>query len=187
MSLSQDKPAASEEEGAGYAAPAADMVAAVLLIVLAGWYTLTALGFRTPGGWHTAPGLVPIAIGVTMILMAVGLGVTAWRRRGRVYAPGSDPDAAEESIADPKRTAMLAGIIMIYLLSMQFMSMELITTIAGRYVIVGIFEVATIICLAVLMKIFWGGRLWIATAVAVGWTVFLSVIFRNVFFISLPA
>ena len=79
MSQTNQSEFAGEEEGAGYAAPSVDMIAAVLLTLLAGWYSWEALGFRAPGGWRTAPGLLPLAAGLSLMAMAVGLGLTAWR------------------------------------------------------------------------------------------------------------
>lgn len=176
---------AGEEEGAGYAAPSVDMIAALLLIALAGWYTYEALNFRTPGGWKTGPGLVPAAAGISLMLMAVGLGVTAWRRRGLVQ-PAVNPDTDEESISDPVRTGLLIGVIFVYLLAMDAITFGLRGYVGGYYLVVGAFEIATILCLCVLMKLFWNGPFWVIVAISVGWTAFLSLAFRNIFLISLP-
>lgn len=185
MSKPENTAFAGEEEGAGYAAPSVDLIAAVLLIALAGWYTIEALGFRTPGGWKTGPGLLPAAAGISLMLMALGLGVTAWRRRGQVRAP-VNPDTDEESISDPVRTGLLIGVIFVYLLAMDAITFGLRGYVAGIYLVAGAFEIATILCLCVLMKLFWNGPLWIIAAVSVGWTAFLSLAFRNIFLISLP-
>lgn len=177
-------PPASEEEGAGYASPAVDMFAALALIALAIWYTVTALGFRTPGGWQTGPGLVPAAAGISLAAMAIGLGISAWRRRGQ-SAPLSE--ASDDQDIDFRRTGIIIAIALIYALALETISMPVSTTIAGMYLEAGIFEVATILCLAVLMQLFWGGRFWIIATLSVVWTMVLSLIFRNVFFIFLPA
>lgn len=174
-----------EEAGAGYAAPAMDLAAAALLIVLAGWYTFEAFGFRAPGGWRTAAGLVPAVIGITLMMMAVGLAIAAWRRRG-LPASAYDPHADDESISDPWRTGMLIGIVFVYLLAMNSLSFGFSGHVAGYYLTAGSFEITTILCLCVLMALFWGGPLWTIAVVAVGWTAFLSLSFRNIFHIPLP-
>ncbi|WP_176847135.1 tripartite tricarboxylate transporter TctB family protein [Roseicitreum antarcticum] len=176
---------AGEEEGAGYAAPSVDLIAAILLIALSGWYVWEALGFRAPGGWRTGPGLVPAAAGISLMLMAVGLGFTAIRRWGQAQAP-VNPELDEDSISDPFRTGMLIGVIFIYLLAMDAITFGLQGYLGGLYIVIGAFEIATVLCLSVLMKLYWNGPLWIIATVAVLWTAALSLIFRNVFLISLP-
>lgn len=176
---------AGEEEGAGYAAPGVDLIAAILLIALSGWYVWEALGFRSPSGWRTGPGLVPAAAGISLMLMAVGLGFTALRRWGQVQAP-VDPDLDEDSISDPARTGLLIAVIFIYLIAMDAITFGLQGYLGSLYIVVGAFEIATVLCLSVLMKLYWNGPLWIITTVSLVWTTALSLIFRNVFLISLP-
>lgn len=183
MTMHSDHQPASEEEGAGYASPAADLFAAFFLIALAVWYTVTALGFRTPGGWQTGPGLVPVAAGLSLAAMAVGLGISAWKRRGQ---PAAQTNVEGELDLDVRRTGIIIAIAFVYALALQTLSMPVSFTMMGTYIEVGIFEVATILCLAALMQMFWGGRFWIIASISVVWTLFLGFIFRTVFFIFLP-
>lgn len=187
MSQTNQSEFAGEEEGAGYASPSIDMFAAVLLIVLAGWYSWEALGFRTPGGWRTAPGLVPLFAGVSLMAMALVLGFTAWQRRGQVM-PTAKPDTDTDAgvAGDGMRTAMLVGVLFIYLLAMDSITFGLRGYVGGVFLVVGAFEITTVLCLCAMMKLFWNGPLWIIAFVSVGWTAFLSVTFRNIFQISLP-
>lgn len=176
---------ASEEEGAGYATPTLDMIAAVVLMALAGWYVWVALGFRVPGRWETAPALFPVATGVTLFLMAAALGYTAWSRR---KAPTvADTEAGrEESITDPLRTGILVGVVLLYVVGLDAAPTLYEDWVGRTFVIIGAFEVSTVIVLVVLMKLFWGGALWICTAISLLWTAFLSGVFRYVFMIYLP-
>lgn len=183
MSHSDHGDFAGEEEGAGYAAPSVDLFAAVLLILLSGWYSWEAWGFRMPGGWRTAPGLVPLFAGLSLMAMALVLGLTAWRRRGQT-APAPAVDAATQG--DALRTVMLIGVLFVYLLAMGSITFGLRGYVGGVYLVVGAFEITTILCLSALMRLFWNGPLWIIASVAIGWTAFLSVTFRNIFQISLP-
>ena len=185
MSQTNQSEFAGEEEGAGYAAPSVDMIAAVLLTLLAGWYSWEALGFRAPGGWRTAPGLLPLAAGLSLMAMAVGLGLTAWRRRGRDGATGKARRNAGHG-ADMLRTAMLIGVLFVYLLAMDSMTFGLRGYVAGVFLVVGAFEITTVLCLSAMMMLFWNGRLWIIATVSFGWTAFLSMTFRNIFQIALP-
>lgn len=172
-----------EDEGAGYASPRADLIAATLLSVLASWYTFEALGFRAPGGWKTGAGLVPAAAGISLIVMALGLAYTAWRRRNTEPVSTANDN---ESVNDPRRLLLLTTIIFIYLLAMGNLTLGLGGYVGDTYLVVGSFEITTIVCLCAVMRVFWDGALWKIVAIAVGWTTFLSITFRNVFLISLP-
>lgn len=183
MTTPTDHHPPSEEEGAGYASPSADLFAAFVLIALALWYTITALGFRTPGGWQTGPGLVPAAAGISLAAMAIGLGISAWRRRGKPALPSSP---ADDLSLDLPRTGAIIAIAFVYVLALQTISMPVSTTIGGRYLEAGVFEVATILCLAALMRLFWGGRFWIIATVSVVWTLALAFVFRTIFYVTLP-
>jgi hypothetical protein len=176
---------ASEEEGAGRATPTLDMIAALALMALAGWYVWVALGFRVPGRWETAPALLPIATGGTLFLMALALGYSAWTRR-KVPAEADTAAGREESITDPIRTAILVGVVFVYLLGLDAAPTVYEGWFGRTFVIIGSFEVSTLLVLVVLMRMFWGGALWICTAIALGWTAFLSAVFRYVFMIYLP-
>ena len=176
---------AGEEDGAGRATPALDLIAAAALMALSAWYVWVAAGFRVPGNWPTAPALLPIATGATLFLMALGLGVSAWKRRAA--PPQADTDAGQqESITDPVRTAILVVVVLVYLLGLDAAPTLYEGWVGETYVTVGAFELSTLVVLVVLMRMFWGGALWICTAVSLGWTAFLSGIFRYVFSIYLP-
>jgi hypothetical protein len=174
-----------EEDGAGYAPPVLDLIAAAALVALAGWYVWEAFGFRAPGGWKTAPALAPIAAGVSLMLMAIVLALTAWRRRGQPEA-AETAAAAEDTIADPGRTALLVGIVFAYILALDAIPFSAAGYVAGRYVAAGSFEIATVLCLCAMMRAFWDGRLATILLIAAGWTAILSLVFRLVFAIHLP-
>ncbi len=185
MSQTNQTEFAGEEEGAGYASPSVDIAAALILIALAGWYSWEALGFRAPGGWHTAPGLVPIAAGVSLMGMALVLGLTAWRRLGQPAVPAakSDDDGVP---GDTARTLLLIGVLFVYLLAMGSFPFGLRGYVGGVYLVVGAFEITTILCLSAMMMLFWNGRLWVIATISITWTAFLSIVFRNIFQIALP-
>lgn len=172
-----------EDESSGYASPRADMIASALLIVLASWYTFEALGFRAPGGWKTGAGLVPAAAGISLIVMALGLAFTAWRRRNTEPVSASND---KESVDDPRRMLLLTAMIFFYLLAMDNLAFGLRGYLGDTYMVFGAFEISTILCLCAVMRVFWDGALWKIVVISVVWTTFLSITFRNVFLISLP-
>jgi hypothetical protein len=172
-----------EVKSSGYASPRADMIAAAILTLLAGWYTFEALSFRAPGGWKTGAGLAPAAAGISLIVMALGLAYTAWGRR--VTEPVSAADD-KKSIDDPRRMLLLTAMIFIYLLAMGNLTFGLRGYVGDTYMVFGAFEITTILCLCAVMRVFWDGALWKIVAISVCWTTFLSITFRNVFLISLP-
>jgi hypothetical protein len=52
--------------------------------------------------------------------------------------------------------------------------------------VIGSFEVASIIVLTAILRVFWQRALWMCLAMAFSWTVFLSLVFRLVFEQQLP-
>ncbi|MDA0706378.1 MAG: tripartite tricarboxylate transporter TctB family protein [Proteobacteria bacterium] len=172
-----------EDESSGYASPRADMIAAALLIILASWYTFEALGFRAPGGWKAGAGLVPAAAGISLLVMALGLAYSTWRRRNSEPVSAADD---EKSVEDPRRMLLLTAMIFVYLLAMGNLSFGLRGYVGDTYMVFGAFEISTVLCLCAVMRVFWDGALWKIVAISVGWTTFLSITFRNVFLIFLP-
>jgi hypothetical protein len=52
--------------------------------------------------------------------------------------------------------------------------------------VIGAFEVASVVILTAILRIYWGAALWACFAVTLGWIAFLSIMFRIVFQVPLP-
>jgi len=180
--MSESKPVfVSEEESSGYATPAMDLIAAVALIALSVWIMVMSVALPVPSDIATAPGLLPFLTAASVCIMALVLGIIAWKRRAidnrsisEVMPPAIGP------------TILLMVLLLIYITALEVLSFETAYQIAGFRYVFGSFELISIIFLTAIFRIFWTSRLWACFAVSTGWIVALSLIFRTVFKIPLP-
>lgn len=170
-----------EDESAGLASPALDLAAAAILLALGLFFAAVSLAMPAPGGWRSAPGLLPFLTSASLAVMATVLGLSALAR-GR--ATGLRLDGALTD--DGARRIVLILAVAAYVGALDLLSLEGFVTIAGRAVPVGGFEPATIVFLTLLLRIFWTDRLWHCLAVALGWTAMLVLAFRTLFDLPLP-
>lgn len=171
-----------EEAGAGYASPALDLIASAFLIVLSIVIMAASVALPVPGDWTTAPGLLPFLVAASLLLMALGLAATAFKRRQSV---SFDMLQARDHQTD-QRTLQLAAAVAVYIAALQLLAFRNDVVIAGFRHTISAFEPVTIIALVTIIHVAWHGPLWITTTIAVGWTLILSLVFQHVFVIPLP-
>ncbi len=169
-----------EDESAGAAAPALDLIAAAFLVVLGIALAILSLRLPVPGKVLSAPGLLPFLTAASLTVMAVLLGLSAWKRSGQP-APASTSEDGETG-----RRLIAIAAIGIYLVALQSLAVEGFVPLGGQQIPVGGFEPATIIFLSVLLRLFWTARLTPVVGVATVWTLCLSLAFRGLFGIPLP-
>ena len=173
-----------EEAGAGYASPTLDLIASVFLVLLSFVVMFAAWSLPVPGDLLTAPGLLPFITAFSLLLMALVLAATAIKR---INQSASSP--VEQASADGVSTTkalLLAGLVGIYILSLQQLAFQQDFSIGGTFFSVSAFEPVTIIALATIIHLYWRGRLWITTSVSVLWTLLLSLVFQKLFNLPLP-
>jgi hypothetical protein len=178
----QDKTILSEDPNAGLATPIMDLLAAGVIAALAIWMLVESLRLPVPGTMITAPGLLPFLTSGSLLIMAGLLAADAVRRR-RSRSPGED---GIELPADFLRSAVLGAVLVVYVAALQFLPVAAAVSIGAIRLAIGNFEVATIVALATILRIFWRGALWVCLAVSLGWVGFLSLVFRLIFEIQLP-
>ena len=169
-----------EDESAGEASPALDLIAAGFLFTLGLFFAALSLTLPVPGRVVSAPGLLPFVTSASLAVMAFLLGVSAWRRRD--FAPGFATGICSESA----RRIAAAGAVAVYLGALETLSLEGFVPVFGGQIPIGGFEPATIIFLTALLRLFWTDRLASVLTVSVGWTLCLSFAFRGLFGIPLP-
>lgn len=180
--MADDKPGfIGEDDNAGYATRKQDLIAAAVLVLLSIWIMVESVRLPAPGGWSTAPGLLPFLTAATLCLMALALGWFAVRQ-GQAAGPLQD----DQEAADHKRSFMLIGLIGSYLLCLQMLSFEYAVQLGGTRLIYGSFEVITTVAITAVLAVFWKQALWACLVVAGVWTTVLAAIFRYVFVIPLP-
>ncbi|MEM7445314.1 MAG: hypothetical protein AAF414_18485 [Pseudomonadota bacterium] len=172
---------AGEEESAGFAAPALDLIASVALVALSVWVMIEAIGMRRPAGLTTAPGLLPFVVAASLCLMAIALAVFALRRRRLGLSIGMPEDMAAVG-----RTVFLVVLIGIYIAAIHVLSFEYAVSLGETRLEAGSFELISIVFLTIVLLAFWGAALWQCFLVSVVWIGFLAAVFRYVFVIPLP-
>ena len=172
-----------EDASSGYATPFLDLIAAGFLTVLSIVIMVASLRLPAPGGLLTAPGLLPFLIAASLLLMAVILGLAAWRRRS---AGNDDDKEIARDVSEDMAALLLALTIAVYIAALQFLAFQYYIVVAGFDYTFSAFEPVTIVVLTVIIQISWRGPLWITTTVSIAWTILLSVVFQKVFLIPLP-
>jgi hypothetical protein len=178
----QNKPLLSEDPNAGLATPVMDLTAALVVAAICVWILIESLLLPVPAALITAPGLLPFLTAGSLLVMAGVLGAAALRRWHTV-----PPETNRfELPAEFPRTLLLGAILVVYVAALQFLTISVPLSLAGKRLVVGNFEVASVIVLTTILRMFWGRALWMCLAVAAGWIAFLSLVFRLVFEIQLP-
>lgn len=170
-----------EDEHAGFASPAQDLVASAVLIFLAIWVMIESVRLENPGTLSTAPGLLPFLTAGSLCAMAVWLGLMAVRRRRDGVA-----DVPADDSPDLMRSITLVGLIGAYLVCLELISFEYNVQIAGMRLGYGAFEVLTIIALTTILTVFWRRALLPCLSVSIVWATLLAGAFRYVFAVPLP-
>ena len=171
-----------EEDGAGYAAPLLDLIAAGLLICLSLIVMVASLRLPVPGTILTAPGLLPFLTAASLLLMALMLAATAIKRRRDV----TELFTATINNAERVRTFILIAAVGVYIAALHLLAFQHNFAIGEVYFSVSAFEPVTIIMLVIVIQGAWRGPIWITTFLAIIWTFLLSVVFQKAFEIPLP-
>ena len=172
-----------EEAGAGHSAPGADLFAAGFLIALSILVMVASVQLPVPGDLRTAPGLLPFLTGASLAVMALMLGHSAWKRRkaGVVMNPEDARNKEED-----KRALLLAAVVAIYILALQYLAFQVYWTVAGVPIVLSAFEPVTIVALSAIIHVSWRGALWVTVSISAFWTLLLSLVFQKLFLIPLP-
>lgn len=173
-----------EEAGAGYASPVLDLIAACFLVVLSVVVVIASWLLPIPGDVLTAPGLLPFFTAVSLLAMAVLLGVSAVKRKANnnwFTGESVSPDKSQTN-----RTLLLAALVGLYILALQQLAFQYDFSVGDVFFSISAFEPVTITALAAIIHIYWRGPLWITTLVTVLWTLVLSLVFQKAFNLPLP-
>jgi hypothetical protein len=167
---------------ADMANPIMDLIAAGVIAVIAIFVVIASLQLPVPGSAFTAPGLLPFLTAASLLVMALLLGTSAITRRRTM------PRALDrfEIPDDFKRTLVLGGIVILYVLGLQVIPVDASFNVGGLHFVIGAFETISLIAITGLLKLYWRAPLWACLAVTVGWIAFLSIVFRMLFQTPLP-
>lgn len=176
-----DKHYISEDESAGYASPALDIVAAVALAALSIWVMVEATALKLPAAIVTAPGLLPFVCAAMLLVMAIVLGVSAVRRWRT-----SSASIAQDIPEDLSRVGLLIAVLITYVSALEVLEFSRELNLGGLSLQLTAFEPVSIVILTTILRIFWTPRLWACLLVSIVWISILSVAFQSFMNIPMP-
>jgi len=168
--------------------PAKDLAASAVIAAFAVFVMLIALRMPKPGTVYTAPGLLPFLTGLTLLIMAVGLGIRSIRAGGvRGLLQGPDK-GVRDHFADIEnlRALLLIGIIIIYVIVTEQITFDLRFPTDFFVFYFSSYELISIITLTLVLRIFWRAALVRCFLVSAFWAIALASVFRYAFHILLP-
>lgn len=168
--------------------PAKDLAASAIIAAFSLFVMFIALRMPKPGTVFTAPGLLPFLTGLSLLIMAVGLGIRSIRAggvRGLLKKPAKD---VRHYFADVEnlRALLLIGIIIIYVIVTEQITFDLRFPTGFFVFNFSSYELISIITLTLILRIFWCATLVRCFLVSAFWTIALASVFRYVFHILLP-
>lgn len=165
--MAQDEPEATRQAEAAPSEGPTSVLIAVGLLVLSAYFAIAGFEIRVPEGWQTAPGMLPIILGVSLFIMA-GLLLAKAIRAG-AWRINMHDEVSESSLKRAGTAVLLVGIFYFGLLA--FLP----------------FEVAAGLFLLAMFWFFWPEGAWgprIATAV--GLPILITLAFQGGFQLPLP-
>ena len=169
-----------EDVNTDFASPVMDLTACGVLAAVAIWMMVESWRLPVPGGLLTAPGLLPFVSAAGLLAMTAVLVSMALKRKS-IVGLGSF-----EVPEDIWRSAGLGLIMIVYVAALQYLPVSWTGNVVGTRVSIGSFEVASLVVITAVLRLFWKRPVWMCFAVTLVWIAFLSIVFRLVFSIPLP-
>lgn len=177
-----------EEGDDNRSSPGKDLVAATTIAAFSLFIMFLAVRMPNPGSVYTHPGLLPFLIGLSLLFMAVGLGIRAIREGGAkdlLQAPGRGVRVFFGN-KENHRTLLLIGIIIGYVVGVDLVAFDLRLPLGFFVFRFSSFELISIITLSVILRIFWRATPARCFLVSAFWAIALASVFRYGFHILLP-
>lgn len=167
LKMTQDESTGGQETERPSSEGPTSVLIAVGLLVLSAYFAIGGLEIRIPEGWQTAPGMLPIILGVSLFVMASMLLVKALRS-GALRVRMHD-ELSESSLKRAGTAVLLVGVFFFGLLA--FLP----------------FELASTIFLLAMYWAFWPSGSWMPrVATAVGLPILITLCFQGGFGLPLP-
>ncbi len=181
-SAEEEKAVVPEDAHSGIAAPIMDLASAGVIAAIAVVMAVESLRLPVPGGIVTAPGLLPFLTSASLLIMALILGYSAIGRRRTTPRELDRFDVP----SDFMRSLTLGGLVILYVLALQFVPIRTSFNIGSLRFVIGAFEPVSVVAITSLLRIYWRASLWACLTVTVFWVAFLSIVFRMLFLTPLP-
>ncbi len=168
--------------------PGKDLAASAVIAGFALFVMVLALRMPRPGTVFTAPGLLPFLTGLSLLIMAIGLGIRSVGRGGVRDLFQRQDKGVRKYLGETEnlRTLLLIGIIILYVIVTNQIAFDRDLPIGFFVFHFSSYELVSIISLTLILKIFWRSTLLRCFLVSVCWTLALASVFRYGFHILLP-
>ena len=177
-----------EEDTAARASPAKDLGSACVIGALAMAAMVMSVRLEIPGSIYTAPALLPLITSLTLLLMAIMLGLKAVQAGGaRGFASASRrASQAYLSSEEGRRSLLLIVIIVGYVFLVGIINFDLRLPTPVFVFRLSSYEVISIAVITAIMKLFWKATLTRCFLVSLITIEALATIFRYAFGIIMP-
>jgi hypothetical protein len=167
--------------------PSMELAAAITIGLFALLGIYLAFELSVPDSIFTAPGLLPAITALTLLAMAIALGIKALKAGASASFGGwigyfSPANWQTDSI----RSVQLVAIIVAYIFAVDWMGFDIRIPIGSFDLRFSSYELFSIIALTWILKLFWQAPLFKCFAIATGWSLILATVFRYGFRILLP-
>lgn len=178
----------SEEGETDLSTAGKDIAAAGVIIALSLLFIILAVRMPNPGTIFTHPGLLPFLIGLTLIVMALGLAIRAIRLGGVKNILQVRARSVRTLLADieNRRTLLIIGIIFLYVVLVDFIAFDLRWPVGFFVFHFSSFELISIVMLSLILRIFWRATLKRCFLISACWVIGLVSAFRYAFHILMP-
>jgi hypothetical protein len=176
-----------EEEIGKRSTPRKDFIASLVLMFLGVGATVIAYQLPIMKNFYTSPGILPFLTGVTLFLMALGLGLKAYRDGGaKNLFSGDGTQAGYFQDEENRRTLLLIGIIFAYVLLTDFITFDLRYPTPWFVLHFSSYEFVSIPALTLVLWVFWRATVLNCLLVSSATILSLATVFRSIFKILLP-
>lgn len=177
-----------EEDTGDRSTPRKDLGASLFLVVLSIAAMYYAWQLEVVDSIFTAPGLLPFLTGLSLMVMAFGLGLKALRHGGAegfFEGVGATVSGYYENVEN-RRTLLLIGIIFAWVIIVGQITFDLRFPTSFFVFRFSSFEAISIPMLIIILRIFWKATLVRCSAVSIVTILALASVFRDGFKILLP-
>ncbi|MFL2546191.1 MAG: hypothetical protein ACJ0SL_02350 [Candidatus Rariloculaceae bacterium] len=177
-----------EEDTASRTTPAKDFGSACVIGALAISVAVMSVRLDVPGSVYTAPAVMPLVISLSLLLMALMLGVRAVREGGATDFFGRAAQAVSRFFADyeGRRSLLLMAIVIAYIVLVGSISFDLRMPTPWFVFRLSSYEVISIFVTTLILKLFWRASLLRSFTVSLVTILVLAAIFRYGFAILMP-
>ncbi len=177
-----------EEEVDGRSTPGKNLGAAFVIAALSILAMVLSLRMPNPTTIYTAPGLLPFLTGLSLLVMAIALGVMAVKQGAAkgFFESSSRAWRAFFRNEENLRTLFLIGVVFIYVLLVDLIAFDAEIPLGPVTFRFSSYELVSVIVLSSVLRLFWRGALPKCFGISFCVIVALTSAFRYGFKILLP-